>query len=253
MNSFLYSIVAFLLLGAMGMAIANRKESVLSRQQRWMKFGTYVVITAAVLGSIFFNCLRAVVLIIFSFGIYELWHTAHMKNGRSNLFFSLFFFALFTFGLWRFSILFTPSFQLFVYLQVLLFDAFSQIAGQLFGKHQLVAKISPAKTVEGVMGGFSFSIISSLLLANWLHISVVAALVLALITAVSSFAGDLTASYYKRKMGVKDFSNFLPGQGGFLDRFDSLLLTGFVYFLLYLLNFLSFLSTQLSVAFIIAQ
>ncbi|HVG41101.1 MAG TPA: phosphatidate cytidylyltransferase, partial [Chitinophagaceae bacterium] len=56
------------------------------------------------------------------------------------------------------------------------------------------------------------------------------------LTALFSLTGDLWASYYKRKIKIKDYSNLLPGQGGFLDRFDSLLITGAFYFILYKAN-----------------
>jgi phosphatidate cytidylyltransferase len=132
---------------------------------------------------------------------------------------------------------FNYSFLLFIYFQVLVFDGFCQITGQIFGKHQLAPQISAAKTVEGLAGGWLFCLIAAMLAANWISISLPVAILYGILTGLSSFAGDMLASWYKRKVNVKDYSNWLPGQGGFLDRFDSFLMTGSVYYLLYITIF----------------
>ncbi len=75
------------------------------------------------------------------------------------------------------------------------------------------------------------------LLPNWISISLPVAVLYGILTGLSSFAGDMLASWYKRKVNVKDYSNWLPGQGGFLDRFDSFLMTGLIYYLLYITIF----------------
>ena len=113
-----------------------------------------------------------------------------------------------------------------------MFDAFSQIAGQLFGKTKLVPKISPAKTVEGAIGGFIVCIITALAVRDMLSLNSTMTLVMGVVTAISALAGDLLASWFKRKMNLKDYSRLLPGQGGVLDRFDSFIAAGFVYFIL---------------------
>ena len=118
-----------------------------------------------------------------------------------------------------------------------MFDGFCQITGQLFGKHPLAPKISAAKTVEGLAGGWLFCLIAAVLAANWISISFPVAIFYGMLTAFSAFAGDMLASWYKRKVNVKDYSNWLPGQGGFLDRFDSFLMSGLLYYLLYITIF----------------
>jgi phosphatidate cytidylyltransferase len=111
---------------------------------------------------------------------------------------------------------------LFVYITVLVFDGFSQVSGQLFGKTKLVPSISPAKTLEGLMGGLIMAFVTSWLMwgAGSDHLT------LTFVNCAFAFAGDLLASYYKRKCGVKDYSNLIPGHGGVLDRFDSFILAG---------------------------
>ncbi len=109
------------------------------------------------------------------------------------------------------------------------------------GNHKMFPRVSPAKSWEGLFGGFVFA-----LLAGYIYYKVgwfagftyplAAALVFALLIAVAGTFGDLMESLMKRTIGVKDSGKFLPGHGGVLDRFDSLLLaTPVVALLLYLL------------------
>ena len=105
-------------------------------------------------------------------------------------------------------------------------DIFAYFSGYLFGKHKLCPVLSPKKTVEGAVGGTLGSVICCGLFGwfaashIWIH-----CLVIGLIGAVLSQCGDLTASAYKRKMGIKDYGNLIPGHGGIMDRFDSVLFT----------------------------
>jgi phosphatidate cytidylyltransferase len=96
-----------------------------------------------------------------------------------------------------------------------------------FGKHKLAPLVSPKKTVEGAVCGLLSSILSGLL-AYWiLGMSTPVSLRLCLLTAflacVMGQIGDLAESLLKRMIGVKDFSNLIPGHGGMFDRADSLL------------------------------
>ena len=102
--------------------------------------------------------------------------------------------------------------------------------GVLFGKHKLIPEISPKKTVEGAIGGIVFTLILSLLYGLGLDLVLkdisVNYLVLGLcglILPVVSQLGDLVASLIKREHGVKDYGNILPGHGGLMDRFDSVM------------------------------
>lgn len=119
----------------------------------------------------------------------------------------------------------------------MVFDGFSQITGQIFGKRSLSPSISPSKTVEGLLGGWLCCIGAAFMAAGWVHLSWIHALAFGLTTGFVCFCGDMLASWYKRIVKIKDYSNWLPGQGGFLDRFDSFLLTGVVYYLLQIIIF----------------
>jgi phytol kinase len=110
-----------------------------------------------------------------------------------------------------------------VFLNVFLFDGFSQLSGRAFGRTPIAPKISPNKTFEGLLGGL---VVATAVNALWLSVSGLAFsrhLVLGLLVPVFAYPGDLLASLYKRRNGVKDFSRLIPYHGGALDRFDSLL------------------------------
>ncbi len=106
-------------------------------------------------------------------------------------------------------------------------DIFAYFTGYFLGKHKLCPKISPKKTIEGSIGG----ILGSMLLCGlfgWFFgsgVYFVHTLAIGALGGVISQAGDLTASVFKRKMGIKDYGNLIPGHGGVLDRFDSVLFT----------------------------
>ena len=117
-------------------------------------------------------------------------------------------------------------------------DTFAYFGGLLLGKHKLIPKISPNKTIEGSVSGIIGCILISFLFAyiisffgyktNYVNLGIIA-----LICSVLSQFGDLTASMIKRECGVKDFGNIMPGHGGILDRIDSLIfISPIVYYFL---------------------
>ncbi|MDO4199624.1 MAG: phosphatidate cytidylyltransferase [Clostridia bacterium] len=109
-------------------------------------------------------------------------------------------------------------------------DTGAYFCGKLFGKNKLCPDISPKKTVEGFFGGLSISVLSTLCASAMfeliihkgnIQINYVAITIMALFGALISVLGDLCFSAIKRKCGVKDFGSLMPGHGGILDRFDS--------------------------------
>ena len=115
-------------------------------------------------------------------------------------------------------------------------DIFAYLTGKLLGKHKLFSRISPGKTIEGSLGGLVFTIIAMVVFAHyadWLPIP--AAIGMAAIAVVFGTLGDLCESMLKRQAGVKDSGKLIPGHGGILDRFDSVMFSVpfiFVYLLL---------------------
>jgi phosphatidate cytidylyltransferase len=214
----------------MGMSLANRKVDQGVRRQRWLKYLFYIVITGIVISTIFLDFFKWLSIVIVVAGFMEM-ILANIHDQKNFLTGSIIVYGMVALLFTLFAFHFTNQAILFIYFQVLIFDAFGQITGQLFGKNLLAPGISPTKTIEGLTGGWFFCIISAILGAEWVHLSFVQALAFGLFTGLVSFSGDMLASWFKRLKKIKDYSNWLPGQGGFLDRFDSFLFTGAIYFL----------------------
>ncbi|MCX7903653.1 MAG: phosphatidate cytidylyltransferase [Caloramator sp.] len=120
-------------------------------------------------------------------------------------------------------------------------DTFAYYTGRYFGKHKLCPDVSPKKTIEGSIGGILGSIVGSiiwLILNRETNISILSILFLAIIGGVISQIGDLSASLIKRHVGIKDYGNIMPGHGGVLDRFDSILFVApLVYYYIEIMRF----------------
>lgn len=112
-------------------------------------------------------------------------------------------------------------------------DSAQYYSGRAFGRHKLAPAMSPAKTVEGAVGGVAAAGIAGAALAVWClpGVGPAAAGVLALCLALSGIAGDLFESLLKRSVGVKDSSQLIPGHGGLLDRIDSYLFAAPAFYL----------------------
>lgn len=122
-------------------------------------------------------------------------------------------------------------------ISAFLTDTGAYFVGCLFGKHKLIPEISPKKTVEGAVGGIVVAIIS-LLVFSWIlsffeiRTNVLNIVIIGIVTSIGSQFGDLSASMIKRGLEIKDYGNIMPGHGGVLDRFDSLLFAApIVYYL----------------------
>ena len=108
---------------------------------------------------------------------------------------------------------------------VWLCDTGAYFAGMMLGKHPLAPHISPKKSIEGLIGGLVVTIVAAVLLQKWWlwEITVTDSLIMAAGVVVLGTLGDLVESLFKRDASVKDAGNLLPGHGGILDRFDSML------------------------------
>lgn len=103
-------------------------------------------------------------------------------------------------------------------------DSMAYFAGSMFGKHKMAKNISPKKSWEGLIAGAVFAIIMGILNAViFQSLSMISWIVIAILTVLFGTFGDLFESKIKRDLNIKDSGNILPGHGGFLDRFDSLL------------------------------
>ncbi len=103
--------------------------------------------------------------------------------------------------------------------------------GKLLGRHKAAPRVSPNKTLEGLLGGVATTTLLSWLLAPWFTpMSTVHALIAGVVIGLFGFVGDIVMSAVKRDVGVKDSGNLLPGHGGILDRLDSLTYTAPLFF-----------------------
>jgi len=116
---------------------------------------------------------------------------------------------------------------------IALSDSAQFYIGRLFGRHKLAPVVSPAKTIEGAIGGLVVAAIAGALLARlWLPgAGAPAAALLALLLAAFGMTGDLFKSLLKRSAGVKDSGTLIPGHGGVLDRVDAYLFAGPMFYI----------------------
>ena len=127
---------------------------------------------------------------------------------------------------------------LLAFLGAWLCDTFAYFVGVFFGKHKLIPKISPKKTIEGSIGGIIFTIggfaLYGLIVNSFFgaDLNYIKLCIFGLILAIVSQIGDLIASLIKRQYSIKDYGFIFPGHGGVLDRFDSVMLTAPVLFIL---------------------
>ena len=128
---------------------------------------------------------------------------------------------------------------LFIALATYGSDTGAYFTGVAIGKHKLIPRLSPKKTIEGSIGGIVTGTILATIYANFFPVATLTlttSAIVAFVLTITAQIGDLTFSYLKRTKGIKDYSNLLPGHGGVLDRLDSLIFNALV-FCLFLLVF----------------
>ena len=117
------------------------------------------------------------------------------------------------------------------FLMAFLSDTGAYFVGVFFGKHKMAPVVSPKKSWEGFFGGIATAVLGMLLFCLIMErfflfeVNYLLALVYGLLGAVAGVMGDLSMSVIKRQTGIKDYGNLIPGHGGILDRFDSVMIT----------------------------
>ena len=128
-----------------------------------------------------------------------------------------------------------------IFLGSWLGDTMAYYTGKQFGKTKVAPKVSPKKTVEGLVGGIVGATLGcgiyGIIVSSYVpEVAIVHFFLIGAICGIMGFFGDLVASSIKRYVGLKDYSNLIPGHGGVLDRFDSILFNAVVVF--YYLTFI---------------
>ncbi len=222
-------IISYFLLGGVGFYFINRKKPRDEAYKSYTKFITYFFIINLLFFSITLNPIvfKYLSFIIIGGGLIELFKLHRASGYRNKGFYliSILIFLLLSGGFYYFSKQ-SKEIILFSFLVLSIFDSFSQITGQLWGKKKLFPAISPNKTLGGLVGGTIIALFSAYFLRSLHSGSIPELFFISAGIVIFAFAGDLGASYYKRKYNAKDFSNLIPGHGGILDRFDSLIAGG---------------------------
>ena len=181
-------------------------------------------------------CLSLILLFVF-IPIIFLENKEYNYNIASRLFGIILFIGLsfYTLSNIRFS-----SLEEFIYLILITIctDTFAYFGGLLLGKHKLMPKISPNKTIEGsVIGSMVGTLVPCFVYLFFVNPDINIAVLIIISLTISLFGqlGDLLFSSIKRYFKIKDFSNLIPGHGGILDRFDSVLIASLVYTIIKLL------------------
>ena len=123
------------------------------------------------------------------------------------------------------GVIFSPHLLLGIFYLMWVSDSGAYLTGSAFGKHKLFERISPKKTWEGTIGGSIAALLAAWIISMFYkELTLSGWLIVALINVVIGAYGDLTESLFKRSIAIKDSGKILPGHGGILDRFDSIIL-----------------------------
>lgn len=197
----------------------------------------YVISTLIAFGKIPKNSLLLLIPVMLIIMVIELYRRQDKPfDSLSHTFFSVLYtaipFSMFPFAAFSRTglnsllphpnIIFSPGIVIGFFILIWANDTGAYLTGMSFGRHKLFERISPKKTWEGFFGGIILAIFAAWFLSGWLGVVNKAQwVIIAMIVSVSGTYGDLIESMLKRSTGVKDSGTVMPGHGGFLDRFDS--------------------------------
>lgn len=225
-----------LLVGSLGLAIIAMSEIFMMKKKRFFSLtGLTAVLTAAVLVVpeemlAFLPTVLTSHHLFYLSGMLLLAMTVLSKNDFTFDDAGVFMLAALYIGTGFHYFLATAEYGFFMVLFVLMIvwgsDIGAYLVGMRFGKHKLAPLISPNKSVEGAVGGILFAAAVAILYGQFYNpfgFSLRTLFTMGVILSMVGQLGDLTESAYKRYFGVKDSGKILPGHGGILDRFDSML------------------------------
>ena len=136
------------------------------------------------------------------------------------------------------KIIFRPNILLGIFFLTWINDTGAYLTGVTIGKNRLFPRVSPKKSWEGSIGGLVFTLIGAYIISKFfVELTLTNWIIVAIITVIFATLGDLTESWFKRSLKIKDSGRILPGHGGLLDRFDAIIMVipfVFAYFELFL-------------------
>lgn len=209
-------LMLFFIIGAAGLYVVNRKKNAHDKREAWLKYVLYLLIVWPMLFAFQWTSWGWWIIALIALGgAVELVMISVQKP-------VLRWTSLLIYILLMVPVLLRTNDQtplVYLFFGVVIFDGFSQLIGQIVGGMKILPRISPKKTVSGLVGGIL------VVQATFWFLFEISPLKSFPLLCVSPFIGDLLTSLAKRKAGVKDFNNLIPGHGGLLDRFDSFLFT----------------------------
>ena len=242
----LLPLVIFILIGGLPLYIAEIVILAIALREFYKAFNAkdihpiqnigYIFVAYLALKNILNLGIEYTYIVIFALFIYSITYILRCKNNIVDIaitFFSIFYVAISI----DFIVLTINSFEKgtiyvwTIFIVAFLTDTFAYFTGYLFGKHKLIPKVSPKKTIEGSIGGVVGSTVGCIVFGYLFNLDMTAMIIIGSIGSVIAQFGDLFASSIKRYVGIKDYGKLIPGHGGVLDRFDSVILVApFVYY-----------------------
>jgi phosphatidate cytidylyltransferase len=217
-------LMAHFVSGGLWLIRINRRLDRDEAKKQWTKYFVYLLLVNLVwFCMVWFEK----ILPVFGWGVIllasvEWWRAVKLMEKRVWL---ILIFLLISGGFLRFLYL-DKNWLLYTYFVVVLFDGSCQVAGQLVGKRALLPVISPRKTIEGLAGGAVITMATTLLARGSFSFGWGGLILTTCLIMAAAFLGDLLASAIKREAGITDFGRAIPGHGGIIDRFDSLIMAG---------------------------
>ena len=231
-NNFFYVIIVGIGLTLINETINLSKKSKYNIKINIEKLSFFILLILVTISTFFNN-----IFYLLSFIFIILFSILSFIKYRHNLF-SLLFLALILFSTFFSTLIYKNNPTIILYLIIV--NSFSDISAYIFGSFfkgpKIFPKISPNKTFSGSLSAVFCSIIISVYLQ--FSGSVYIDIILGFLISIFGQLGDFLESMFKRKQGVKDSGNFIPGHGGFLDRCDSLLLSTIFIFIPFYFNFI---------------